>query len=76
MSGASVKSDKLVASKIASLTIGGQALGTFAGGDAFGVVAQLVGAVRVGGTSLVLAQGPENDNFFVGITGDFKVNEI
>jgi hypothetical protein len=65
-----------IVSKIASLTIGGQAMGTVGGADHFGIVAENVGAVKIGGTPLVLNTGNGNDDLLVGITGDFKVNEI
>ena len=65
-----------IASKITSLTIGGQALGTVGGADHFGIVAQSIGIVKIGGTTIPTAVGFGNDDFFVGITGDFKVNEI
>jgi hypothetical protein len=71
-----VNDDPLVFSKIVSLTIGGQALGTIAGGDHFGIVAENVGVVKVGGTIQPTIAGNSNDDFAVGITGDFKVNEI
>src|SRR5262245_14015880 len=76
MSGGGVKNDSLVFSKITSLTIGGQSMGTVGGADHFGIVAESVGAVRIGGTPLVLNLGISNDDRLVGITGDFKVNEI
>lgn len=65
-----------IASRITSLTIAGQALGTVGGADHFGIVAESVGAVRIGGTPLVLALANSTDDFFVGITGDLKVNEV
>lgn len=76
MAGADVKNDPAVSSRIAGLIIGGQALGTIAGGDHFGVVAQGVGAVSIGGSLLVLKAGKGNDDLAVGITGDFCVNEV
>jgi hypothetical protein len=71
-----VKDEAGISSRIASLTIGGQTVGTSGGGDHYGVVAEAVGEVTVGGTTLSLTPGKSNDDFFVGITGDFKVNEI
>ena len=65
-----------IASKITSLTIGGQALGTVGGADHFGIVAQSIGIVKIGGTTMPTAVGFGNDDFFVGITSDFKINEI
>jgi hypothetical protein len=76
MSGPDVKDRAGLLSRIASLTIGGQALGNIAGGHHFGVVAEVVAAMAVGDTPLPLNPGPGNDNFFVGISGDFTVNEV
>jgi hypothetical protein len=74
--GAGVKDDPLAFSKIASLTIGGQVLGTLGGTDHFGVVAEVVGAVRVAGTLIPTVAGESNDDIPVGITGDVRVNEV
>ena len=71
-----VKDDSLVFSRIASLTIGGQVMGTIGFTDHFGIVAENIGAVRIGGTLLGLAVGKSNDDFLVGITGDLRVNEV
>lgn len=65
-----------VFSKITSLTIGGLALGTGGGIDSYGIVAENVGALKIGGKAIPLSSGIGNDDFFVGITGDFKVHEI
>jgi len=70
-----VKDDSLVFSQIASLTIGGQVMGTIGFADHFGIVAENIGAVRIGGTLLTLAAGKSNDDFLVGITSDLRVNE-
>jgi hypothetical protein len=71
-----VKDDSLVFSRIASLTIGGQVMGTIGFSEHFGIVAENVGAVRIGGTLLALNAGKSNDDLLVGITGDLRVNEI
>ena len=76
MAGAGVKDDSQAFSRIQSLTIGGQALGTLAGADFFGIVVERVGSVKIGGTPLTLTAGNGNDDFLVGITADFKVLEI
>ena len=76
MSGMGIKDDSLVLSKINSLTIGGQVMGTVGGTDHFGAVAEIVGAVKIGGTQIPLSAGKSNDDFFVGFTVDMKVNEI
>jgi hypothetical protein len=75
-SGPGVNDNSGVLSKIASVTIGGQVVGTAAAGDHFGIVAESVGAVTVGGTRLLLHPGPHNDDLSIGITGDFAVREI
>jgi hypothetical protein len=71
-----VKDDSLVSSRIASVTIGGQVMGTIGFSDHFGIVAENVGAVRIGGTLLGLAAGKSNDDFLIGLTGDLRVNEV
>jgi len=75
MSGAGVKDEAGLFSKITSLKIGGQALGSL-GPEHYGVVAEIVGSVKVGSTQLSLLSGASNDDLLVGITGNFKVNEI
>ena len=76
VTGTVVKDVAGLRSRIASVAIGGQALGTTAVGDHFGIVAEEVAAVTIGGTALVLAAGPDNDNLLIGLTADFRVNEI
>jgi hypothetical protein len=76
MSGPGVSDDPNVISKIASLTIGGEALGTVGGTDSYGVVAENVQTIKIVGTKIPTAAGNSTDDFFVGITGDFKVHEI
>jgi hypothetical protein len=76
ISGVNIKDAAQVASKIASVTIGGQILGTDGGIDHFGIVAETVGAVKVGGTPLTLSPGAGNDAVPVGITSDFTINEL
>jgi len=76
MSGGGVKDVATVSSKIASLTIGGQALGTGIAGDHYGIVAENVGALKIGGTTIPLLVGVSNDDLLLGISGDFKINEI
>jgi hypothetical protein len=65
-----------VLSKINSITIGGQVMGTVGGTDHFGFVAEIVGSFKVGGTTLPLLSGKSNDHKSVGITGDVRVHEI
>jgi hypothetical protein len=71
------KNDANVLSKIGSLTIAGQAQGTaLANGDVFGIVAEQIGSLSIGGASLPLTAGVGNDNVAVGSTGDFVLDEI
>jgi hypothetical protein len=62
--------------QIASIKIGGQALGTVGGLDHFGFVAERVGSLSVGGTAIPHHAGPSNDGpTNVGPTGDLTVFE-
>lgn len=56
-SGAAVRDQANHFSKIASITIAGQVLGTSTAGDNFGFVAQQIGSVHVGGTVIPLSAG-------------------
>jgi hypothetical protein len=79
MAGGNVKDVAGLSSRIVSLTIGGQALGTIDNVNAtdhYGIVAENVGAVRIGGTPLVLHMGNGNDDFLIGITNDLSVREV
>jgi hypothetical protein len=76
MAGMNVKDDGTITSKINSVTIAGQALGTPGGLDFYGFVAEQVGAVRIGGTPLKLTTGAHNDNLFATATGDVIVHEV
>jgi hypothetical protein len=64
---------RIIAS-IASVTIGGQAQGTVAGGDHFGIVAQKIDALSVAGSTLPLTAG--KDVIPLGATGDFTAREV
>jgi hypothetical protein len=74
----------LIVSKIASVTIKGQALGTAAvNGDHFGFVAQQIGSLSVAGTKFPLTAGAQNDDLDgndpllrVGATNDLRVHEV
>jgi hypothetical protein len=75
--------DAAINSKIASVVIKGQALGTAAGGDHFGIVAQEIGALSVGAVKFALTPGAANDDLTatstllrIGATGDFRVHEV
>jgi len=76
IAGAGVKDDPGLFSRIASVTIGGQIVGTVGGAGHYGIVAENIGAVSVGGTVLPLSPGPHNDNLPVGITDDFDAHEV
>ena len=80
----SFPSDSLtVASRIASITIKGRALGTAGGTDHFGFVAQKIGSVSIGGIAFPLTNGAANDDLdandpllVVNSTNDTRVHEI
>jgi hypothetical protein len=68
-----------IIAKIASVTIGGQVVGTpnsTNSSDHFGFVGQQINAVKIGGTATALKAGPTNDDFSVGETSDMTVHEI
>ena len=68
-----------VLSKIARITIKGQILGSPESQNAmdhYGIVAEQVGFVSVGGTPIDLQFGPHNDAKDVGVTGDVTVREV
>jgi hypothetical protein len=76
MAGPEVKDDTHLISRIAGLTVAGQMLGTIGGTDSFGIVAQTVGAMAIGGVALALHTGNGNDLLGVGITNDLAVEEV
>lgn len=76
ISGIGVKDVSSLFSKITSVVISGQAFGTFGGTDFFGIVAESVGSLKVGDTTLPLLAGNSNDNLLLGLFGDFRLNEI
>jgi hypothetical protein len=64
------------ASKIASLTIKGSASGSTAEGDHFGITAQRIGKISIGGSKVALT-GSYSDNILVDSTSqDFRVVEL
>jgi hypothetical protein len=66
-----------VVASIASIIIRGRAVGTYAGGDYYGVVAEQIGLLNVGGVPLPFTRGPGNDSgYFVGYTPDFAIYEV
>jgi hypothetical protein len=70
------KDNPIVFSKIGSVTIGGQVLGTVGGTDHYGFVAETVGTVRIGGSLVPMTPGMHTDDLSIGTTGDFNVLEI
>jgi hypothetical protein len=76
MSGQSVRDRPGITSRIGSLSIGGQVMGTVGGADHFGIVAQEVGLIKFGDLAVPVTIGRSNDEFYLGITGDFAVNEV
>src|SRR5262249_29691987 len=76
ISGTGTTDSPTIISKIASITINGQVLGTVGGTDHYGFVAELIGAFSVGGTAFPLHAGPDNDVCDVGATGDVTVREV
>ncbi len=67
-----------LSSKITSVTIGGQAFGTSASGDQFGIVAQSNGSFKLKGSLTVfpMLAGNGNDSFLAGLFSDMTVREI
>jgi hypothetical protein len=65
-----------ILAKIASITIGGQILGTTGGTDHFGFVAEQIGSFKVGVVAIPLTPGAHNENRTLGVTGDVTIHEI
>jgi hypothetical protein len=68
--------DPDIVSRIGVVVIKGQAVGTAAAGDHFGFVAEQVASLKVGGTTIPLTPGSNNDDAPVGATGDLRVREL
>jgi hypothetical protein len=77
MSGFGVK-DTALRSSIHSVIIGGQVVGVTSPFfyRHFGIVAELISSVRIGGVLLQLTTGFSNDVISLGITGNFQIREI
>lgn len=77
LNGVGVRDTVGIVSQIAGITIKGQALGTFASGDSFGIVAEQIGRAKVGAVTLPFKKGPHTvgDFFTIGATGDFAIGE-
>lgn len=77
LGGAFLKDLPAVFSKINSITIGGQVIGSAFTADTFGFVAESIGSLKIGGdTTISLLAGNSNDDFALGLFGDIRVNEI
>jgi hypothetical protein len=79
LSGMTVKDFDLVVSRIGSIVIKGQAMGTIAAvnaADRYGFVAQQIGSLKIGSTVFSLDPGIANDGFDVGVTADLRVREV
>ena len=64
-----------IVAKIASITIGGQLLGTVGGApDSFGILAEQIGKLTIGKIKQPLTAG--KDDFLLGFTGDVRVREL
>jgi len=62
-------------SQIASITIKGQALGTTADDDSFGIVAEQINAAKIAATTLRFTKGAHStaDFFVISPTSDFGI---
>jgi hypothetical protein len=70
----SLDTDSQVLSRIASLTIKGQALGTIGGKDSYRITASEFGKVKIGGNTIALTDtSPGAHNKFIGPTGDLAI---
>ena len=75
-----------IVSGIARIAIGGQAYGTLAVGDSFGIVTEKIGALKVGGAKFRLERGAQSPGDFFplgatvpgpnGLPSDFSIGEI
>jgi hypothetical protein len=64
--------------RIASITIKGDATGSFAASDNFGFVAQQIDKLKIGARTFALALGPSSptDNFLLAFTDDVHLLEV
>ncbi len=65
-----------VIASIASITIKGRAMGSLETGDRFGIVAESIGAITIGGVKLALTTAFDPTPFPIGPTPDFVVREV
>src|SRR5262249_50461325 len=75
--GLGVKDDPNLFSKIGSVAIHGQVLGTNGAiNDHFGIVAEEIGHFSAGGVTIPVHAGRHNDVINLGITGDVTLREV
>lgn len=74
LSGPTVTDNASISSRIGRVTIKGQAFGSPTPGDHFGIVAESIGLVSIGGVVSPTTKG--KDEFDIGATGDLTVLEI
>jgi hypothetical protein len=65
-----------VVSRIASLTIKGTASGSSGSGDHFGITAQQIGKVKIGGTNIPLSKDVADNILLDEANSDFRVVEV
>ncbi len=85
LSGAGVRDNIAIASRIAGVTIKGQAFGTTAAGDSFGIIAEQIVRAKMGAVAFKLTAGARTPaDFFVagatapgptGLASDFSIGE-
>lgn len=76
MAGVDVVDSPTVKSKINSVSIGGQILGTIGGSDSYGIVAETIGSIKIGGTAIPLLNSAVKDNIPFGLSNDFRILEL
>lgn len=73
----SISGGNAIVSRIASILIRGQALGTVLPGEHFGFIAQAIGTFTIGTTAFPLTPGAGNDpGLAVGAMGDLRIGEV
>ena len=78
LTGGTVRDNANIFSQIASIAIKGQAFGTVASGDSFGIAAEKIGTAKVARAVLPFKPGPNTtgDFFAIGATNDFAIGEV
>ena len=74
LAGPGVTDEDDLSSRIGSVRIGGQAIGSPSVGDHFGIVAESIGLVSIGGVAIRTTS--DKDDFLISETGDFRVLEV